>query len=146
MIQVDASHRLPTSPVVLTRRDGLIHYSSDDYQEAISESENINSLDDWEQNLHFSAEGIRKVIIPIIDKKEPEIINQTACKLSNMDQQRLRSSYFALWQTSDPDRKDPPSEPEQDAVSCVVCFLIMRFQGLSKQIVMDYSTHSITLS
>ena len=132
-------------PVILTRRNGLTCYSSHEHQDRIAESEDTLSIDEWESMLHLIAPDMRRVLIPVSDQKAPEVINMTECDLVEGDLKRLLSSYYAMWQTADPDQEESLDELAQDAVSRVAWFLQRRFQRLADQIVMDYSAQTISL-
>lgn len=132
-------------PVILTRRNGLTCYSSHEHQDLIAESEDTLCIDRWESMLHLIAPNMRDVLIPVSDQKAPEVNNQTECDLVEGDLKRLRHSYYAMWQTADPDHNEPLDELALDAVSRVAWFLQRRFQGLTDQIVMDYSAQTIRL-
>lgn len=95
--------------------------------------------------LHLITPDMRRVLIPISDQKAPEVINQTECDLVEGDLKRLLSSYYAMWQTVDPDHNESLDDVALDAVSRVAWFLQQRFQGLAEQIVMDYSAQIICL-
>ena len=133
-------------PVISTHRNGTPCYSSHEYQDLISEAEGLIFIDEWEFMLHLIAPDMRRLLIPVSDQKAPEVINQTVSELDERELQRLKNSYFALWQTTDRDQKESMDDAAIDAVSRVVWFLQRRFQGRSEKIVMDYSAQTICLS
>lgn len=145
MIQEPQIKEVAMLPVIRTRRNGLACYSSQEYQYRVSESQDSFRVDEWEAMLHLIAPDMRRLLIPVSDQKAPDVINQTECKLTEVDMERLLASYFALWQTADPDQEESLDELAQDAVARVAWFLQQRFQGLAEQIVMDYSAQTISL-
>ena len=146
MIQEPQIKEVAMLPVIRTRRNGLACYSSQEYQDRVSESQDSFRVDEWEAMLHLIAPDMRRLLIPVSDQKAPDVINQTERKLTEVDMERLLASYFSLWQTADPDQEESLDELAQDAVARVAWFLQQRFQGLAEQIVMDYSSQTICLS
>lgn len=135
-----------THPVIATRRNGLTCYSNREYCDLLSEAEGRICIDEWEFMLHLIAPDMRRLLIPVSDQQDPTFINQTEHELAEVDQKRLQASYFALWQTTDPAQEESlHDEVMLDAVARVAWFLQRRFQGLAKQIVMDYSAQTISL-
>lgn len=132
-------------PVIRTRRNGLACYSSQEYQDRVSESQDSFRVDEWEAMLHLIAPDMRRLLIPVSDQKAPEVINQTKRELTEVEIERLRSSYYAMWQTADSDQNEPLDDVALNAVARVAWFLQRRFKGLADQILMDYSAQKISL-
>lgn len=133
---------------ILTRYEHKTCFSSDSPL-ARNPEFNLNDmllyLDEWEPLLHMAAQGIRQTVLPESQRDEPVIVNKISHPIDELDIKRLMSTYVVLWQTADPEDDFVGNEIAHESMARTAYFLSQNFKDFSRQIIFDYSDHTITV-